>query len=93
MENQGAQDRNPANGRSVTMETPSAQSQRQYSVSTIKFADDYLNRWDKNRDGKVAWSEASEVIRDYSFRSLDVDGDRFITRTELLDAAESRRGR
>ena len=57
------------------------------------FADDFLVRFDTNRDGVVAKSEVSRIVRDYSFRIMDLDNDGKLTRDELLDSSRLRRGR
>jgi hypothetical protein len=63
------------------------------SARSIAFADEFLRSMDRDRDGKISWEEATNVVRDYSFARLDRDQDRTITRDELIAAAEERRGR
>ena len=58
-----------------------------------KFADEYLKKLDTNRDGWVSWDEAPRVVQDYSFGQLDRDGDRRISREELVHAMELRSGK
>jgi hypothetical protein len=58
-----------------------------------KFADEYLKKLDTNRDGWVSWDEAPRVVQDYSFGQLDRDGDRRISRDELVHAMELRSGK
>ncbi len=58
-----------------------------------RFADDFLARFDGNRDGVVSRSEVSRIVRDYSFRIMDLNNDGKLTREELMDSSRSRRGR
>ncbi|MEY4567748.1 MAG: hypothetical protein RLY14_2718, partial [Planctomycetota bacterium] len=77
----------------------SSKDQSQTSVSSDmntkaeQFADDYLKKLDSNQDGSVAWEEAPRVVQDYSFSRLDHDGDKRITRKELIEAMVQRRGK
>ena len=54
-------------------------------------ADSFLARFDANHDGIVVRTEASRIVRDYSFSILDADGDGQITRDEALRAMRGRR--
>lgn len=54
-------------------------------------ADSFLARFDANRDGVVVRTEASRIVRDYSFSILDADGDGQITRDEASRAMRARR--
>jgi EF hand len=54
-------------------------------------ADSFLARFDANHDGVVVRTEASRIVRDYSFSILDADGDGQITRDEALRAMRGRR--
>ncbi len=54
-------------------------------------ADSFLARFDANHDGVVVRTEASRIVRDYSFSILDADGDGKITRDEALRAMRGRR--
>ena len=54
-------------------------------------ADSFLARFDADRDGVVVRTEASRLVRDYSFSILDGDGDGRITRDEALRAMRGRR--
>ena len=54
-------------------------------------ADSFLARFDADRDGVVVRTEASRIVRDYSFSILDADGDGRITRDEALRAMRGRR--
>lgn len=95
-ESQGTSIANRAERRS---NLSSSQEKSQTSVSpdmTAKaeqFADDYLKKLDINRDGWVAWEETPRVVQDYSFSRLDHDGDKRITREELIEAMVQRRGK
>jgi hypothetical protein len=95
-ESQGTSIANRAERRS---NLSSSQEKSQTSASpdmTAKaeqFADDYLKKLDINRDGWVAWEETPRVVQDYSFSRLDHDGDKRITREELIEAMVQRRGK
>ena len=67
-----------------TSETSSVASQ---------WARDYIRRFDKNGDSRVARAETNELIRRYSFSTIDADGDGFLTSEELVKSFEERRGR
>ena len=59
-------------------------------VATAR-ADAFFGRFDADHDGVVVRTEASRIVRDYSFSILDVDGDGRITRDEALRAMRGRR--
>lgn len=63
------------------------------SEKAQRYAASFLKEMDKNRDGTVELGEASNVVRTYSFYRLDRDGDGKITRDELIQAVDERRGR
>jgi hypothetical protein len=63
------------------------------SAKAIRFAEDFLKRFDRNTDGVVTRSEVSDIVRRYSFSQIDKDGDQQLTRQELIEAAEGRRAR
>jgi hypothetical protein len=63
------------------------------STKAVSYAEDFIRSMDRDGDGRVAWEEATHVVRDYSFHRLDRDRDRFITREELIQAVDERRGR
>ena len=67
-----------------TSETSSVASQ---------WARDYIRRFDKNGDSRVARAETNELIRRYSFSTIDADGDGFLTSEELVKSFEEHRGR
>ena len=54
-------------------------------------ADSFLTRFDANHDGVVVRTEASRIVRDYSFSILDADSDGRITRDEAIRAMRGRR--
>ncbi|MFO1065180.1 MAG: redoxin domain-containing protein [Pirellulales bacterium] len=58
-----------------------------------QFADNFLKRFDHNADGVVMQNEVTRIVRDYSFRNLDTDGDQRVTREELIAAIRNGRGR
>ena len=60
------------------------------SVATARAAA-FFGRFDADHDGVVVRTEASRIVRDYSFSILDVDGDGRITRDEALRAMRGRR--
>lgn len=63
------------------------------SPAQIAFADAYLKRFDANQDSMVSFLEVPRIVQDYSFYRMDQDGDRLITRDELIAAAKGRRAR
>ena len=65
-------------------------SEPEDSVAAAR-ADSFLARFDANHDGMVVRTEASRIVRDYSFSILDADGDGQITRDEALRAMRGRR--
>ena len=90
--------KNEATGRSTkeASAAPSTTGTIQKNAPDAKanaFADEFLNRFDSNRDNVVITAEVSRIVRDYSFRTLDVNGDGKITRDELLESSRTRRGR
>lgn len=54
-------------------------------------ADSFFGRFDTDRDGVVVRTEATRIVRDYSFSIIDADGDGRITRDEALRAMRGRR--
>lgn len=54
-------------------------------------ADSFFGRFDADHDGVVVRTEASRIVRDYSFSIIDADGDGRITRDEALRAMRGRR--
>jgi hypothetical protein len=63
------------------------------SAKAMAYADEFIRSMDRNGDGKISREEATSVVRDFSFFRLDRDQDRFITREELIQAVDERRGR
>jgi hypothetical protein len=57
--------------------------------SAVKYAEDYLTKWDSNGDGIVSWEESPRVLRDFGFSRIDRNNDRQITREELIQAGQS----
>jgi peroxiredoxin len=55
-----------------------------------QFADDYIKSLDLNRDGKVSYDEAPRMVQRYSFDLIDHDGDRKLSREELIEEAKRR---
>ncbi|MBU6174503.1 MAG: alkyl hydroperoxide reductase, partial [Planctomycetes bacterium] len=58
-----------------------------------KWADNYIRRFDRDRNGILEKSEVSELVRVYSFHLIDQNGDERLTRDELVRSFEARRGR
>jgi hypothetical protein len=71
---------------------PSGKTEPEDSVAAAR-AESFLERFDTNHDGVVVRTEASRIVRDYSFKILDADGDGQITRDEAVRAMRGRRGR
>ena len=65
----------------------------QPSIEVVKYADDFIARFDANRDGVVLREELPRIVRDYGIWSIDLNYDGRVTREELLWAAKERRGR
>ncbi|MFN9984515.1 MAG: hypothetical protein ACK52S_03085, partial [Pirellula sp.] len=57
--------------------------------AAAKYADDYIAKWDSNKDGIVSWEESPRVLRDFGFSRIDRNNDRQITREELIQAGQS----
>jgi hypothetical protein len=63
------------------------------SSAAAQWAKEYIARFDKNGDGRVASSETNDLIRRYSFSTIDKDNDGYLTSDELIKSFEGRRGR
>ena len=61
----------------------------QKNDKATRYADDYLAKWDSNKDGIVSWEESPRVLRDFGFSRIDRNSDRQITRDELIQAGQS----
>ena len=57
-----------------------------------QFADQFLQRYDSNGDGRLTVREVPPIYRDYGFWIVDQDHDGQITREELIQAARGNRG-
>ncbi|MBM3965145.1 MAG: hypothetical protein FJ308_08775 [Planctomycetes bacterium] len=77
------------NERSIDSTSPSV---RTMNEAAIKYAEDYIAKWDSNKDGIVGWEEAPKVLRDFGFFRIDRNNDRQITREELIQAAQNNSG-
>ena len=55
------------------------------------FADEFFERFDKDRDGKIIRSEVTKAMKHFGFRQYDLNRDNEITRQELLDRGARRR--
>lgn len=62
------------------------------NVSAEKYADDYIAKFDTDKDGIVSWEESPRVLRDFGFFRIDRNSDRQITREELIQAGQRRGG-
>jgi peroxiredoxin len=60
------------------------------SASHAAFADDFLSRYDSNRDDSVAFSEVPRIVQDYVYYRLDLDRNGAVTRDELIAVAKGR---
>ena len=60
------------------------------SPAAAAFADEYIGKWDANGDGIVGWEEAPKIQRDFGFSRIDSDGNRLLTREELIRASRKR---
>jgi hypothetical protein len=59
----------------------------------VSLADQFLERFDANRDGVVVESEVPPSVERFGFRSFDADGDGWLTRSEIEQAARRERRR
>jgi hypothetical protein len=66
-----------------------ASTPRSPQVDANRYADEFLRRFDRNGDGVVHFAEATRIVQDYSFRIIDRDNDRRVTREELLEASRT----
>jgi hypothetical protein len=57
-----------------------------------KYAEEYLAKWDSNKDGIVSWEESPRILRDFGFFRIDRNNDRQITREELIQAGQNSSG-
>jgi hypothetical protein len=62
------------------------------NLSAEKYADDYISKFDTDKDGIVSWEESPRVLRDFGFFRIDRNSDRQITREELIQAGQRRGG-
>ena len=69
---------------------PAGPAAPEESVASAR-ADSFLARFDANGDGAVVRTEASRIVRDYSFSILDADADGRVTRDEAVRAMRGRR--
>jgi hypothetical protein len=63
------------------------------TAGQTRYADDFLAKFDSNRDGAVVVAEVPRIVKDYSFSRIDADGNGSITRDELIAAARTKRGK
>ena len=69
---------------------PAGPAAPEESVASAR-ADSFLARFDANGDGAVVRTEASRIVRDYSFSILDAESDGRVTRDEAVRAMRGRR--
>ncbi len=55
-----------------------------------QFAQDYIDRFDRNGDGHLSKYEVPDSVRMFAFRSFDSDGDRLVSRDEIFHRALTR---
>ena len=60
--------------------------------AATKYADQYIAKWDSNKDGIVSWEESPRILRDFGFFRIDRNNDRQISREELIQAGQRRGG-
>ena len=58
-----------------------------------EYAENFLAKFDANKDGAVIVAEVPRIVKDNSFNRIDTDGDGSITREELIAAARTKRGK
>ena len=54
------------------------------------YADNYMQKMDKNGDGFIAKSEMPDIVRMWHYRRLDRNRDEVVTRAEVEQAASER---
>ncbi len=59
----------------------------------LEYADNFLAKFDANKDGSVIVAEVPRIIKDRSFDQIDADDNGSITRDELIAAARTKRGK
>lgn len=57
----------------------------------VAFADNLLQKYDRNRDGQLSREEAPQIIRDYSFSKLDANGNGIVTKEEIVTTTTRKR--
>jgi hypothetical protein len=69
-----------------------AQARREAEITrqAEAFADDYLEKLDRDGDGTIARDEAPDSVRMFAFGRLDLDDDGVIRRDELVRRADER---
>jgi peroxiredoxin len=76
--------------RSENPTIPRSEPPNAESPAAAAFADEYIGKWDANGDGVVGWEEAPKIQRDFGFSRIDSDGNRVLTREELIRASRKR---
>jgi Ca2+-binding EF-hand superfamily protein len=71
------------------MQAAAPTAPRTPKINADQYADEFLRRFDSNGDGVVHFAEATRIVQDYSFRIIDRDNDRRVTREELLEASRT----
>jgi Ca2+-binding EF-hand superfamily protein len=72
-----------------SMQATAASTPRSPKIDADRYADEFLERFDRNGDGVVHFAEATRIVQDYSFGIIDRDNDRRVTREELLEASRT----
>ncbi len=76
----------------VVVQTPSKEVDEP-TTGQNEYADNFLEKFDSNKDGTVILDEVPRIVKIYSFRRIDSDGNGSITREELIAAARTKRGK
>ncbi len=63
------------------------------SEKEIRYAAEFLAKFDGNKDGVVVIDETPRIVRDFAFRRIDTDDNGIVTRDELIEAARKQRGK
>ncbi|WLD11478.1 redoxin domain-containing protein [Planctellipticum variicoloris] len=75
----------------ATVAKPAPEQDRAAEINA--FAADFLDRFDRDRNGIVERTETPLVFRTYGFREIDANGDGGLTRDEVEAAARQRKPR
>ena len=82
------------NSVSTNQQNPSANSKAgtlSDDPKAVAFAENLLQKYDRNRDGQLSREEAPQIIRDYSFSKLDANGNGSVTKDEIVTTTTRKR--